>query len=98
MHQEASHNVIALAIGMGQTRETAGANLSHALSKGTLTDAKLQRLDEVTVVLAAPKLRHTGGLSSLAICLRGYKDRESLSDRVPASWAREMLEARRRTR
>lgn len=93
VHQEASHNVIALAIGMGQTRETAGANLSHALSKGTLTDAKLQRLDEVTVVLAAPKLRHTGGLSSLAICLRGYKDRESLSDRVPASWAREILEA-----
>ena len=92
VHQEASHNVIAMAIGMGKTREIAGANLSHALSEGKLTDAKLQRLDEVTVVLAAPKLRHTGGLSSLAICLRGYKDRESLSDRVPASWAREILE------
>jgi hypothetical protein len=92
VHQEASHNVIAMAIGMGKTREIAGANLAHALGKGKLTDAKLQRLDEVTVVLAAPKFRHTGGLSSLAICLRGYKDRESLSDRVPASWASEILE------
>jgi hypothetical protein len=93
VRREASHNVIALAIGFGRTKNTAGADLSHALSKGTLSDAKLQRLDEVTVALAAPNLRHTGGLSSLAICLRGYRDRESLSDRVPASWAREILEA-----
>jgi hypothetical protein len=35
---------------------------------------------------------HTGGLSTLAITLRGYRDRESLSDRVPASWAGEILQ------
>jgi hypothetical protein len=93
VRQAASHNVIALAIGMGGAKENAGSNLWHALRDGTLSDAKLQKLDEVTVVLAAPNLRHTGGLSSLAICLRGYRDRESLSDRVPAGWAREILEA-----
>ncbi|HTU08902.1 MAG TPA: hypothetical protein VMG13_25365 [Trebonia sp.] len=92
VHQEASHNVIAMAINMGANREIAGANLAHALAAGKLTDVQLQKLDEVTVALAAPNIRHTGGLSSLAICLRGYKDRESLSDRVPASWAREILE------
>jgi hypothetical protein len=92
VHREASHNAIALAIGMGSNREIAGANLAHALRTGTMSDAKLQRLDEVTVALAAPNLRHTGGLSSLAICLRGYRDRESISDRVPARWAREILQ------
>ena len=93
VRQSASRNTIGFAIGMGSTRETAGANLSHALTDGTMSDVKLQRLDEVTVALAPPNVRHTGGLSSLAVCLRGYRDRESLSDRVPASWAREILQA-----
>jgi hypothetical protein len=92
VRQEASHNVIALAIGMGGDRKAAGANLANALSKGTLSDVKLQRLDEVIVTLTGPNLRHAGSLSSLAVCLRGYRDRESLSDRVPASWAKEILE------
>jgi hypothetical protein len=92
VRQEASQNVIALAIGMGKDRKAAGANLANALSKGTLSDVKLQRLDEVIVTLAGPNLRHAGSLSSLAVCLRGYRDRESLSDRVPASWAKEILE------
>jgi hypothetical protein len=88
----ASGNAVALAIGMGNTPNGAGANLVNALKAGTLSDAKLQRLDEVAVVLAPPNLMHTGGLSTLAITLRGYRDRESLSDRVPASWAGEILQ------
>jgi hypothetical protein len=53
----------------------------------------LQKLDEVIVTLAPTSTTHTGGLSSLAICLRGLRDRESLSDRVPAGWAREILQS-----
>lgn len=88
----ASGNAVALAIGMGNTPNGAGANLVNALKAGTISDAKLQRLDEVAVVLEPPSLMHTGGLSTLAITLRGYRDRESLSDRVPASWAGEILQ------
>jgi hypothetical protein len=81
-----SHNKIAKAIGMD------GGNLAHALADGTFDDAKLQKLDETIVVLAPAGTEHTGGLSSLAICLRGLRDRESLADRVPASWAQEILQ------
>jgi hypothetical protein len=90
----ASHTTVAKAIGMARdpTTSTAGASLSHALAAGTFSDAKLQKLDEVIVALAPPSAIHTGGLSSLAIGLRGLRDRESLSDRVPASWAREILQ------
>jgi hypothetical protein len=82
----ASHNKIAQAIGMD------GGNLARALADGTFADAKLQKLDEMIVALARAGATHTGGLSSLAICLRGLSDRESLADRVPASWAREILQ------
>jgi hypothetical protein len=81
-----SHNKIAQAIGMD------GGNLAHTLAGGIFADAKLQKLDEVIVALAPAGAEHTGGLSSLAICLRGLRDRESLADRVPASWAREILQ------
>ena len=70
-----------------------GGNLARALTDGTFADAKLQRLDEVIVALAPAGAEHTGGLSSLAICLRGLRDRESLADRVPASWAQEILQS-----
>src|SRR5690242_1663838 len=66
----ASHNKIAQAVGMD------GGNLARALTDGTFADAKLQRLDEVIVALAPAGAEHTGGLSSLAICLRGLRDRE----------------------
>ncbi|HUC25631.1 MAG TPA: hypothetical protein VMA73_23240 [Streptosporangiaceae bacterium] len=88
----ASGNAVALAIGMSSAANGAGANLVNALKAGTISDAKLQRLDEVAVVLEPPSLMHTGGLSTLAITLHGYRDRESLSDRVPASWAGEILQ------
>jgi hypothetical protein len=92
VRQEASQNTIALAIGMAGKRGAAGANLAHALRDGSLSDEKLQKLDETIVALASPNLVHTGGLSSLAIRLRGFRDRGSLSDRVPPSWAREILQ------
>ena len=90
----ASQTTIAKAIGMARdpTTSTAGASLTHALAGGTFSDAKLQKLDEVIVTLAPANATHTGGLSSLAIRLRGLRDRESLSDRVPASWTREILQ------
>lgn len=91
VEHEASQNAVAMAIGMGRTLGGAGANLINALRDGTISDVKLQRLDEVIVALA-PNLMHAGSLSSLAITLRGYRNRESLSDRVPASWAREILQ------
>jgi hypothetical protein len=72
---------------------TAGARLSHTLAGGSFSDVQLQKLDEVVVALAPTSTTHTGGLSSLAICLRGLRDRESLSDRVPAGWAREILQS-----
>jgi hypothetical protein len=81
-----SNNKIAQAIGMD------GGNFARSLAEGTFTDAKLQKLDEVIVALAPAGAEHIGGLSSLAICLRGLKDRESLADRVPASWAQEILQ------
>lgn len=87
-----SQNVIGLAIGMGTSLKGAGSNLSHALKTGPLSDVRLQRLDEVAVALAPPTVMHTGGLSSLAISLRGYRDRDSLTDRVPATWTREILQ------
>ncbi len=85
-NRPASHNKIAQAIGMD------GGNFARALADGTFADAKLQKLDEVIVALAQAGAEHTGGLSSLAICLRGLRDRESLADRVPASWAQEILQ------
>jgi hypothetical protein len=85
-NKAASHNKIAKAIGMD------AGNLAHALTDGTFADAKLQKLDEMIVALAPAGAKHTGGLSSLAICLRGFSDRESLADRVPASWAPEILQ------
>jgi hypothetical protein len=90
----ASQTTIAKAIGMAHRTgtSTASANLSHLLATGTFSDARLQKLDEVIVALAQARDSHTGGLSSLAICLRGLTDRESLSDRVPASWAQEILQ------
>ena len=83
--ETASHNKIAQAIGMD------GGNLARALTSGTFADAKLQKLDELIVALAPAGAVHIGGLSSLAICLRGLRDRESLVDRVPASWTQEIL-------
>lgn len=81
-----SHNKIAQAIGVD------GGNLARSLAFGTFADARLQKLDEMIVALAPAGAMHTGGLSSLAICLRGLRDRESLADRVPASWAQEILQ------
>jgi hypothetical protein len=92
----ASHTVIAKAIGMARDLKTstAAARMSHALAKGgSFTDRELQKLDEVIVTLAPTSTTHTGGLSSLAICLRGLRDRESLSDRVPAGWTQELLQS-----
>jgi hypothetical protein len=80
-----SHNKIAQAIGMDT------GNFARILADGTFADAKLQKLDEVIVALAPAGAEHFGGLSSLAICLRGLRDRESLADRVPASWTQEIL-------
>jgi hypothetical protein len=80
-----SHNKIAHAIGMD------GGNLAHTLANGTFADAKLQKLDEMIVALAPAGAMHVGGLSSLAVSLRGLRDRESLADRVPASWTQEIL-------
>lgn len=82
---EASHNKIAQAIGMD------GGNFARALASGMFDDAKLQKLDEMVVALAPAGATHVGGLSSLAVCLRGLRDRESLVDRVPASWTQEIL-------
>lgn len=75
-HRGPSQNKIAQAIGMDP------GNFAHTLAGGSFPDAKLQRLDEVIVALAEPSAEHSGGLGSLAICLRGLKDRESLADRV----------------
>jgi hypothetical protein len=85
-HKGPSQNKIAQSIGMD------GGNFAHTLLDGSFQDAKLQKLDEVIVALAQPEAEHSGGLGSLAICLRGLKDRESLADRVPASWAQEILQ------
>jgi hypothetical protein len=90
----ASSSTIATAIGMAgnRTTSTARANFSHALAHGTFADTKLQKLDEVIVALAPASATHAGSLSSFAICLRGFRDRESLSNRVPASWTQEILQ------
>ena len=92
--EAASHNTIARAIGMARDPKTstAPATLSHALKGGTFADTKLQKLDEAIVALAPVSTMHAGGLSSFAICLRGVRDRESLSNRVPASWTQEILQ------
>jgi hypothetical protein len=92
--ETASHNTVAKAIGMARDPKTstAGASLAHALAGGTFADTKLQKLDEVIVALAPVSTMHAGGLSSFAICLRGLRDRESLSNRVPASWTQEILQ------
>jgi hypothetical protein len=90
---QASHNTVAWAIGMGRNRAIAGANLAHALSGGTLSDEKLQKLDEVVAALAPRDTGHIGSLSSLAILLRGLHDRDSLAGRVPSIWSREILES-----
>jgi hypothetical protein len=92
--EAATQNTIAKAIGMANNRttSTAGANLSHALARGAFDSSRLQKLDEVIVALAPASATHAGGLSSFAICLRGLKDRESLSNRVPASWTQEILQ------
>jgi hypothetical protein len=87
-NRAASHNKIAQAIGMD------GGNFARALAGGAFADAKLQKLDELIVALSRAGVKHTGGLSSLAVCLRGLTDRESLADRVPASWTPEILEGR----
>ena len=87
-NRAASHNKIAQAIGMD------GGNLARALAGSTFDAAKLQKLDEMVVALSPAGAKHTGGLSSLAICLRGLTDRESLADRVPASWTPEILQGR----
>ena len=87
-HKAPSQNKIAQAIGMDT------GNFARTLTNGSFSDAKLQKLDEVIVALAQPGAEHAGGLSSLAICLRGLTDRESLADRVPASWAQEILHGR----
>lgn len=92
--EAASQNTIAKAIGMARdpTTSTAPANFSHALARGTFANTKLQKLDEVIVALAPVSATHAGSLSSFAICLRGLRDRESLSNRVPASWTQEILQ------
>jgi hypothetical protein len=92
--EAASHNTVAKAIGMARDPKTstAGASLAHALAGGTFADTKLQKLDEVIVALAPVTTTHVGGLGSFAICLRGLRDRESLSNRVPASWTQEILQ------
>jgi hypothetical protein len=92
--EAASHNTIAKAIGMARDlrTSTAPASLSRALTGGTFADTKLQKLDEVIVALAPVTTMHAGGLSSFAICLRGLRDRESLSNRVRASWTQEILQ------
>lgn len=92
--EAASQNTIAKAIGMASNPETSTgpANFSHALARGTFANIKLQKLDEVIVALAPVSATHAGSLSSFAICLRGLKDRESLSNRVPASWTQEILQ------
>jgi hypothetical protein len=92
--EAATQNTIAKAIGMAHnpTTSTAPANFSHALTSGTFANTKLQKLDEVIVALAPVSATHAGSLSSFAISLRGLKDRESLSNRVPASWTREILQ------
>jgi hypothetical protein len=92
--EAASHSTIAKAIGMARDprTSTARANLAHTLAGGTFVDTKLQKLDEVIVALAPVSTTNVGGLSSFAICLRGLKDRESLSYRVPASWTHEILQ------
>lgn len=89
---QASQNTVARAIGMGRTRAIAGSNLAHALRDGTLSDESLQKLDEVVAALAPRNLGHTGALSSLAVLLRGLRDRESLTGRVPPSWTEEILQ------
>ncbi|HEV2373440.1 MAG TPA: hypothetical protein VGS19_14860 [Streptosporangiaceae bacterium] len=93
--ETASHNAIAKAIGMARDHgtSTAGARLSHALADGSFSDGQLQKLDEVVVTLAPATTTHAGGLGSLAVCLRGLRDRESLSGRVPAGWAQEILQS-----
>jgi hypothetical protein len=87
-HKPPSQNKIAQAIGMDT------GNFARTLANGSFSDARLQKLDEVIVALVQPGAEHAGGLSSLAICLRGLNDRESLADRVPANWAQEILRGR----
>jgi hypothetical protein len=81
-----SLNTVASAIGMNS------ANLNHALQGSQrLTSDRLRQLDEVVVALA-PHLEQVGGLSALAVRLRGLHDRTNLAAHTPPSWTRELLE------
>jgi hypothetical protein len=93
VHDQASQNTVAWAIGMGRSRAIAGSNLAHALTNGSLSDEYLQKLDEVVAALAPRDMGHIGSLSSLAVLLRGLRDRESLAGRVPPIWTREILQS-----
>lgn len=76
---------IAAVIGMS------GQGLSHALGSGTerFSDAQLRRFDLAMTVLG---LEHAGGLSALAVRLRGAQDQTNLVDaHTPASTHRELL-------
>lgn len=92
--REASQNEIAKAMGIGATPQNASSAFSHMLNSGSFSDERLQKLDELIVALAPSGLKHTGGLSSLAIRLRGIENREGLSGRVPPSWTRDILASR----
>ncbi|HEY1920385.1 MAG TPA: hypothetical protein VGH27_32855 [Streptosporangiaceae bacterium] len=93
-HPDASQARVAHAAGMGGTPAYAGANLSTALRKHTLTPAQLQKLDEIIGALA-PDMDGTGGLCSLALRLsaepRGRARSNNLITYVPSSWTGRIL-------
>ncbi|MEU8121380.1 hypothetical protein AB0C21_21950 [Spirillospora sp. NPDC049024] len=61
------------------------------LLNGKLEDRHLQELDEVIVGIA-PELDRTGGLSSLAVRLRGLTGRTSLAAKIPPTWTSKLLD------
>jgi hypothetical protein len=64
------------------------ANFAKVLKNPS--DDLLRRLDEIIVALA-PNLDRLGGLSALAVRLRRLGTRESLTARIPPTWAKELL-------
>jgi hypothetical protein len=92
-HPHISQNKIAHAAGLAAKPRDAAANLSTAL-RTKLTPLVLQRLDEVIGALG-PDLEYTGGLSSLALRLRGEQRgrmQGNLIAHVPPSWTGHLLE------
>ena len=85
----ASQREIAALTGTGSS--TRAQELSRILSGSKrATDAWLWDLDQAMVALA-PDLDDTGGLTSLAVRLRGVDDLTSLAAKTPPSWTKGLI-------